>query len=107
MQLLDGVGDEVVVQLGQGLVVDLMLVALIGGGIFVAVSYVTQLVHPGGVFEDSASAAGAIALQIGGELLGAVFLAGLVVAQFAVPQDRPFRRAGLRGVRVHQTGRGP
>lgn len=60
-----------------------MLVALIGGGIFVAVSYVTQLVHPGGVFEDSASAASSIALQIGGQLFGAVFLAGLVVAQFA------------------------
>jgi putrescine importer len=44
---------------------------------------VTQLVHPGGVFEDSASAASSIALQIGGQLFGAVFLAGLVVAQFA------------------------
>jgi putrescine importer len=61
----------------------IMLVALIGGGIFVVVSYVTQLVHPGGVFEDSASAASSIALQIGGQLFGAVFLAGLVVAQFA------------------------
>ena len=61
----------------------IMLIALIGGGIFVVVSYVTQLVHPGGVFEDSASAASAIALQIGGQLFGAVFLAGLVAAQFA------------------------
>lgn len=61
----------------------IMLIALIGGGIFVAVSYVTQLVHPGGAFEDSASAASAIALQIGGQLFGAVFLAGLVMAQFA------------------------
>ncbi|NKX54306.1 APC family permease [Arthrobacter mobilis] len=61
----------------------IMLIALIGGGIFIVVSYVTQLVHPGGVFEDSASAASAIALQIGGQLFGAVFLAGLVVAQFA------------------------
>ena len=61
----------------------IMLIALIGGGIFVVVSYVTQLVHPGGVFEDSASAASAIALQIGGQLFGAVFLAGLVMAQFA------------------------
>ncbi|GER23612.1 amino acid permease [Zafaria cholistanensis] len=61
----------------------IMLIALIGGGIFIAVSYVTQLVHPGGVFEDSASAASAIALQIGGQLFGAIFLAGLVVAQFA------------------------
>lgn len=46
-------------------------------------SYVTQLVHRGGVFEDSASAASSIALQIGGHLFGAVFLAGLVVAQLA------------------------
>jgi putrescine importer len=61
----------------------IMLIALIGGGIFVVVSYVTQLVHPGGAFEDTASAASQIALQIGGQLFGAVFLAGLVVAQFA------------------------
>lgn len=61
----------------------IMLIALIGGAIFVAVSYVTQLVHPGGVFEDSASAASPLALQVGGQLFGAVFLAGLVVAQFA------------------------
>jgi amino acid transporter len=61
----------------------ILLVALIGGGIFVFVAYVTQLVHPGGVFEDSASAAFDIAGAIGGSLFGAVFLAGLVVAQFA------------------------
>ena len=61
----------------------IMLIALIGGGIFVVVSYVTQLVHPGGQFDDTASAASQIALQIGGPLFGAVFLAGLVVAQFA------------------------
>ena len=61
----------------------ILLVALIGGGIFVLVAYVTQLVHPGGVFADSASAAFDIAGAIGGSLFGALFLAGLVVAQFA------------------------
>lgn len=61
----------------------ILLVALIGGGIFVLVAYVTQLVHPGGVFEDSSSAAFDIAGTIGGSLFGALFLAGLVVAQFA------------------------
>lgn len=61
----------------------IMLIALIGGGIFVVVAYFTQLVHPGSVFSDSASAASEIALQIGGTLFGAVFLAGLVAAQFA------------------------
>ncbi|MDN4612274.1 APC family permease [Arthrobacter burdickii] len=61
----------------------IMLIALIGGAIFVSVSYVTQLIRPGGTFEDSASLASDIALQIGGQLFGAIFLAGLVVAQFA------------------------
>jgi len=61
----------------------ILLVALIGGGVFVFVAYVTQLVHPGGVFENAASAAFDIAGAIGGSLFGAVFLAGLVVAQFA------------------------
>lgn len=60
----------------------IMLVALIGGSIFIVVSYVTQLVHPGGVFEDASSAAFEIALAIGGNVFGAVFLAGLVIAQF-------------------------
>lgn len=60
----------------------IMLVAAIGGGIFVAVSYITQLVHPGGVFDDAASASFEIAGQIGGALFSAIFLAGLVVAQF-------------------------
>jgi amino acid transporter len=61
----------------------ILLITLIGGGIFVLVAYTTQLVHPGGVFDDSSSAAFDIATIIGGSLFGAVFLAGLVVAQFA------------------------
>ncbi|MFC7766821.1 APC family permease [Leucobacter soli] len=60
----------------------IMLVALIGGGIFVVVAYVTQLVHPGGVFENSDTAAFEIATRIGGNVFGAVFLAALVIAQF-------------------------
>ena len=61
----------------------ILLIALIGGVIFVLVSYTTQLVHPGGVFENSSSAAFDIAMQIGGNVFGAIFLAGLVIAQFA------------------------
>ncbi len=60
----------------------ILLVALIGGGIFILVAYVTQLVHPGGRFDAPDSAAFDIAVQIGGNLFGAVFLAALVVAQF-------------------------
>ncbi|MEJ3658023.1 APC family permease [Actinomycetes bacterium KLBMP 9759] len=61
----------------------ILLVALIGGLVFVLVAYTTQLVHPGGVFDDSSSAALDIALVIGGNLFGAFFIAGLVIAQFA------------------------
>jgi putrescine importer len=61
----------------------ILLIALIGGVIFVLVSYTTQLVHPGGTFTDSSSAAFDIAMQIGGNLFGAIFIAGLVLAQFA------------------------
>jgi putrescine importer len=61
----------------------IMLVALIGGIIFVVVAYSTQLVHPGFHFSDESSAAFEIAAQIGGTLFSAVFLAGLVVTQFA------------------------
>ncbi|MCL7490822.1 APC family permease [Streptomyces sp. MCA2] len=61
----------------------ILLVALIGGGIFIAVAYATQLVHPGSVFSDADSAAFEIARVIGGDVFASVFLAGLVVAQFA------------------------
>ncbi|MFJ9407056.1 APC family permease [Streptomyces sp. NPDC101393] len=61
----------------------IMLTALIGGTIFVAVAYATQLVHPGSSFDDPSSAAFEIAKTIGGDLFSSVFLAGLVVAQFA------------------------
>jgi amino acid transporter len=61
----------------------ILLTALIGGAIFVLLAYATQLVHPGSAFEDSSSAAFEIAKTIGGNVFGALFLAGLVVAQFA------------------------
>lgn len=61
----------------------ILLIALIGGLIFVLVSYTTQLVHPGGEFHDVSSAAFDVAITIGGNVFGAVFIAGLVVAQFA------------------------
>ncbi|GAA2341590.1 APC family permease [Saccharopolyspora halophila] len=60
----------------------ILLIALIGGGIFVAVAYTTQLVHPG-AFADPDSAAFSVAGTIAGDAFASVFLAGLVVAQFA------------------------
>ena len=61
----------------------IVLTALAGGALYVSVSYTTQLVHPGSVFKDVDSAAFEIARTIGGNLFAAIFLAGLVVTQFA------------------------
>ncbi|MFD2757939.1 APC family permease [Gulosibacter faecalis] len=60
----------------------ILLIALIGGGIFIVVTYFTQLVHPGGNFADESSAAFEIAQTIGGNVFSAVFVAGLIIAQF-------------------------
>lgn len=59
------------------------MTALVGGLIFVIVSYATQLAHPGFAFRDPAAAANDIAGAIGGRWFRGVFLAGMVVAQFA------------------------
>jgi len=61
----------------------ILLIALFGGVIFVVVTYATQLVHPGGQFANPNSAAFEIAKTIGSDLFSAIFLAGLVVTQFA------------------------
>jgi amino acid transporter len=61
----------------------IMLVTIIGGAIFVLTAYTTQLVHPGGTFTDSDSAAFDIAKQMGGSLLSSIVVAGLIVAQGA------------------------
>ena len=60
----------------------IMLIALIGGGIFIAVSYAVQLVHPGGIFGNVDTAGFEIATRIGGAAFAAVFIAALVIAQF-------------------------
>ncbi len=61
----------------------IILVLLIGGGLFLVVTYATQLVHPGSTFTDPSSAAFEIAKTIGGDLFSSLFLAGLIVTQFA------------------------
>ncbi len=61
----------------------IMIVVLFFGALFVTVSYVAQLVHPGGSFENVDSAALELARAIGGNLFAAFLLAGLIVGQFA------------------------
>jgi amino acid transporter len=66
-----------------GQIISIRDLVLIGGGIFLVVTYSTQLVHPGGTFPDVNSAAFTIAKTIGGDLFSSLFLAGLIVTQFA------------------------
>lgn len=61
----------------------IVLVTAIGGLVFVVASYATQLVASSVHVSDPDSAAYDIAGAIGGRLFAAVFLAGLVITQFA------------------------
>jgi amino acid transporter len=72
----------------------ILLTAVLAAVIFVIVAFVTQLVHPGGVFTDSASAPLDIAKAIGGNLFGSVFLATVIIAQFTA--GIPIQAAGAR-----------
>lgn len=60
----------------------IMLVALIGGVVFVAVAYTLTLVQPGGTFANADSLAADTARTIGGALFAAFFVAGLIIGQF-------------------------
>ena len=61
----------------------IVLIALVGGAIFVIAAYTLQLAHPGAVFKDPDSAAFEIARKVGGDIFVSIFLAGLILAQFA------------------------
>lgn len=61
----------------------IVMVALVGGAIFVVVAYVVTLVSPGSSSGHTDSLAEDIAKTIGGNLFGAVFLAALVIGQFS------------------------
>lgn len=62
----------------------ILLVTFIGGIIFVISSCFLYLVHPNYTdFQNLDSAAFEIAKQIGGTLLSSIFLAGMIIAQFA------------------------
>ncbi|MGE7876557.1 APC family permease [Peribacillus muralis] len=57
----------------------IFLVALIGGGLFIAISYICHLVYPNfQAFKDPDSAALDIAMYIGGNLFQSIFLAGYI-----------------------------
>jgi len=61
----------------------ILLVALIGGGVYIASAYFMQLAHPAAAFENIDGAAFEIARMIGGDVFFGVVLAGIILAHFA------------------------
>jgi putrescine importer len=61
----------------------ILWVTLLGGLIFIAVSYFVQQAFPGGHFSNPDNAAFEIARNIGGDLFAMLFLIGLIIGQFA------------------------
>ncbi|USZ50004.1 APC family permease [Halomonas sp. DN3] len=61
----------------------ILLITLLGGLIFILVSYFVQLAAPGYEFANADAAAYEIARNIGGDVFVSIFLIGLVVGQFA------------------------
>ncbi len=61
----------------------ILLIAVIGCATFMLASYMLQLAHPGYAFENADAASFEIAKKIGGDIFVTLFLAGLVLAQFA------------------------
>ncbi len=60
-----------------------LITALFCGALFIITSYVTQLARPGASFENTDAAAFEIASMIGGNFFASLFLAALIIAQFA------------------------
>ena len=60
----------------------IVLVALIGGAVFVVVAYFVSLVSPGSTFPHPGSLAQDIATRVGGSLFAAIFVAALVIGKF-------------------------
>ncbi|MBA1837452.1 amino acid permease [Corynebacterium sp. zg912] len=60
-----------------------MLVAALGGVIFVGLAFFAQLVHPDPFFDNPDTAAVDVVAQIGGPLFGAIFIAGVIIGEFA------------------------
>lgn len=72
----------------------ILLTASIAAAIFIVVSYIMQLVHPGGVFVDAETAPKDMAVMIGGDVFGSIFLATVILAQFTA--GVPIQAAGAR-----------
>ena len=72
----------------------IVLTASLAAVIFVIVAFVMQLVHPGGVFTDAATAPQDMATQIGGNIFGSLFLGTVILAQFTA--GVPIQAAGAR-----------
>ena len=61
----------------------IMLTTIIGGVIFIAVTYFTHLAHPSYEYQEVGNAAFEVAKQVAPAVFGTIFLLGMIIAQFA------------------------
>ena len=61
----------------------ILLAALVGGLIFVVVSYVMQLVHPGGSFKDESTASYSMSVLVGGQTFADIINIVVIIGGFA------------------------
>lgn len=61
----------------------ILLTVLVGGILFIVVSYIMQLVHPGGQFEESATAAYAMQVLVGGQFYANITNMLFIIGGFA------------------------
>ncbi len=61
----------------------IMLTTIIGGVIFIAVTYFTHLAHPSYEYNEVGNAAFEVAKQVAPAIFGTIFLLGMIIAQFA------------------------
>lgn len=61
----------------------IVLIVLIGGALFVTVSFIMQLVHPGATFANESTAAYGMSVQVGGQVFADLVNSAVIVGGFA------------------------
>lgn len=61
----------------------IVLAVLVGGAIFVVMTYVMELVYPGGQFDDASTASYAMSVEVGGKVFADIVNLAIIVGGFA------------------------
>ncbi|KEZ76056.1 APC family permease [Salinisphaera hydrothermalis] len=75
--------SEETVDAGRTVPRAIVLIVLIGGVLFVTVSFIMQLVHPGSVFDNESTASYGMSVRIGGQAFADLINSAVIVGGFA------------------------